>query len=96
MRRESDPELEKSFDESPTRTKGSGENKALSKKYKRYLQILKRYKEYKFKPRKNNDPRNKDFYMITSTKQIKRYHLDDLKDCLVEEAEDDDDDDTMK
>jgi len=60
------------------------------------MQILKRYKEYKFKPKKNNDPRNKEFYMIKSAKKIKKYHLDELKDCLIEDAEDDEEDDTMK
>ena len=34
--------------------------------------------------------------MIKSVKHIKKYHLDELKDCLVEEAEDDEEDDTMK
>lgn len=96
FKREEDPELEKPFDQRPMTVKGGGKNKALIKKWKRYLQIVQRYKEHKFKPRRNNDPRNKDFYMVTSEKQIKKYHLDELKDCLVEEAEDDEDDDTMK
>ena len=68
----------------------------MIKKYKRYLQLVKRHKEYNFKPRKSNDPRNKDFYIIKSEKQIKKYHLDELKDFLVDDGDDDEEDDTMK
>ena len=94
FKRGTDPELENGVKE--MLPKSGPYNKELLKKYKRYIQVAKRYKEYQYKPKKDNDPRKKDFYIIKSEKQIKRYHLDELKEFLVEEGDEEEEDDTIK
>lgn len=94
FKREEDPSLEQPLNERAFLPKNFTRDQL--KRYKRYLEIAKRYKEHKFKPRKNNDPRTKDFFIIKSEKKIKKYHLDDLKEFLVEDADDDEADDTIK
>lgn len=95
FKREEDPDLAKPFEKYVT-TKEMEAPRLNSKRFKRYKAIALRYKDHKFKPRKDNDPRNKDFYLITSEKQVKKYHLEELNEFKDDEGDDDEIDDTMK
>lgn len=94
-KREEDPDLEKPLVKYK-RTHYAEAASKTRKRFKRYKVIARRYKEHKFKPKKNNDPRLKDFYLVTSEKQAKKYHLDDLKEFKDDEGDDDEIDDTTK